>query len=871
MAVGPATRLAHYEISAFLGRGGMGEVWRATDTKLGREVALKILPESFVRDPERLARFEREARLLASLQHPNIAAIYGIEEAEGVRFLVMALAEGDDLSVRLQKGPIGVADAIAIAIAIAEGLEAAHERGIVHRDLKPSNIRITQDRQVTILDFGLGKVIDGVEASAELSNSPTMLRAATESGVIIGTAAYMSPEQARGRAVDRRADIWAFGVVVWEMLTGRRLFEGETVSDTLAAVLTTPIDLAVLPDDTPASVRWVLQRCLQRDPRQRLRDIGDARLVLAGPPDMGVATTVPTRVREPRRRAATIATIASLIAIAAITAGVSLRPRPGEPPLRKFDLMLGSTGFGYAPPVISPDGTSILYRVERGVAVRQLDEVAGRLVAEAQDATYACWSPDSRNIAFVSRGRLWRVGRDGKPPIAIARVPNEVAGSGGIAWLPGDRIVLAGSTAAGLLAVSARGGTPGLFVPLSKPAERDFHEVSALPDGRGVLVSIHETGRAVGQIDTIVAGKRQLVLRTGGAESIAGPIYSPTGHVIFEKRTPTRELWAIPFSRTDLRATGEPFLIASGGSPSIANDGTLAYVRGSAAARRQLLRVDRNGEIEAEIGRPADECLFPDVSPDGRRVAASVWHGNGFDIALFDVDTRTMTPLTSRPGVEWQPHWSPDGRQIAMSTGTRDSFEVIDVATGRSSFTADGGMPRWTADGKSIVATIVGADGTLDVAWYELNRKEPVLLIAGPTDDQHANPSPDGGLVAYVSDQTGRDEVFVRELTGERRTIQISSNGTYGPPRWSPSGNEIFYRTEDALWAVRRKAGPRLAFAAPQRLFSFTDTGIDRFDPSFAVTPDGKGFIVTRDLTDDAARPVLTIVTNWLAEFEKQR
>jgi eukaryotic-like serine/threonine-protein kinase len=868
MHIAPSRRLAHYELSTLLGRGGMGEVWQATDTRLGRQVALKVLPAEFVGDPERLARFEREARLLASLRHPNIAAIHGIEQADGERFLVMDLAEGEDLSKRIARGALPVAEAVAIAIAVAEALEAAHDRGIVHRDLKPANIRVTPDGHVTVLDFGLGKSMEAGETANELSNSPTMVQTGTELGVILGTAAYMSPEQARGRRVDRRADNWAFGVVLWEMLVGARLFGGATMSDTLAAVAADPVEFDAVPAETPANVRWVLCHCLERDLRQRLRDIGDARLVLAGPPDMGVAHPAPP---APARSSRFLPlTLAVLLLLAALGVTAWFRMRPAETPLRKLDLVIGLTGMMRASPAISPDGKSVLYPVERGLAVRDLDDFNGRIVAEAHDVTFACWSPDSRQIAFVSRGRLWRAGRDGKPPVTVAALPKHLAGSGGLAWLPGNRIIIAGSNHVGLIEVPALGGNTRETVPLAKPGERDFHELSPLPGAEGLLVLVHEEGKPAGRFDAVRNGRREMVLRMDGA-SLASPVYSPTGHIVFQQERAGPEVWAVPFSLRELRTTGEPFLIGSGSAPSVDENGTLAYIRGSTVTKRQLLRVDRTGRTEAEIGRPSNECYFPAIAPDGTRVAAGVMEGSGVDIAVFDAETRTVTRLTSAPGVEWQPHWSPDGQRIAFGTGVRDQVALLDLRTGQQTSIGEGSTPRWSPDGTAILVTLIGNDGSLDIGRYDLTTGNLEVMIAARANEHDPVPSPDGRLLAYLSDESGRDEVFVRELGGERRTIQVSSNGSAGAPRWSPQGDELFYRTGEALFAVARTPDGRFSFADPQPLFTFAETGIDRLQGSFDVTPDGKGFIVTRDVTDEATRAILTIVTNWFSEFEKRK
>ncbi|MGK2859865.1 MAG: protein kinase domain-containing protein [Thermoanaerobaculia bacterium] len=870
MQLSPGMRLAHYEIVVAIGRGGMGEVFRAKDNRLGRDVAIKVIPDDFAKDAERLARFEREARLLAALNHPRVAAIYGLEEFEGTKFLVLELAEGEDLSLRIQRGAMPIDDAVSIASQIAEALEAAHEKGIIHRDLKPANVKVSASGEVKVLDFGLAKAADSSTENADLSNSPTMVRAATNAGMILGTAAYMAPEQARGKSVDRRADIWAFGVVLWEMLSGRKLFSGETVSDTLAAVLTKDVDLSMLPAGTPPGVRWVLERCLVRDPRLRLRDIGEARFWLSPNASTVTLGSFPVAISErPRRvRAGWIA----LAAVAGLAAGALIGLRLEKPPvaasLRKVDITLKAPPIQFATPVLSPDGKAMLIATPEQLTIRRFDETEERALANTAEAIFVCWSPDGREIAYVSRNRLWRVGTDGKPPVAIATLPRELSGAGGMAWLSDDRIVLAGSPKAGLLEVPARGGTPRMAVPLDEKTERDFHEVSPLPDGRGVLVVVHEKGGFPNRIDVQSGANRTKVVAFDGAW-LENPVYSPTGHVLFGKAEPAKEIWAIPFSLDSLKATGDPFLVASGMSPSIANDGTLAWIRGERRTKRQLLRVDRHGLIERDLAPPAMECRYLDLSADGRRVVATVLD-DGYDLMVFDIETRTTTRLTSGASVDWYGDWSRDGKSVLYEIGDRDSVAIVTTnPPGEPRVMTEGYAPRWWPDEASIVFERLGEDGSYDLwrRWLDGGREEKVL--ATPRDERYPVPSPDGTLVAYMSDETGRDEMFVREVGGSGLKFQVSSRGVAGAPRWSPASDELYYRSEGALVAVRRAPGTTPSFSAPEALFSFLDAGLTQRDVGFDVTPDGKGFVVTRDVPDEENRAVITLVTNWFEEFRK--
>jgi serine/threonine-protein kinase len=863
--------LSHFRITAKLGEGGMGQVYRAEDTKLGREVAIKVLPEAVASDPERLARFEREARVLAALDHPHIAAIYGLEEADGRKLLIMQLAEGETLAERIARAPIPLDEAAPIALQIAEALEAAHEKGIIHRDLKPANVKVTPEGQVKVLDFGLAKALDVEPASGGgqlLTQSPTLTGQMTSAGVLLGTAAYMSPEQARGRPVDRRADNWAFGVLLFEMLTGEGPFAGETVSDMLAAVLTREVELGNLPAGTPRHIRWLLDRCLERDPGLRLRDIGEARICLAteiSPPGPAEPS------RSERRRHSGL--VAGALTVAALIAGLllGLWLAPSSPPagLRKVDIVMpDQLLFFQAPPLLAPDGSAILLANEEGLHVRRLDRVENRLIPGTAETLYSTWAPDSREIAFVTRGRLWRAALDGQSPVPIAALPEELAGGGGIVWTHDDRILLAGSPRSGLMEVSARGGTVREAVPLDPETERDFHEISALPEGRGFLISVHPQGGISSRIDVLSNGERRTVLDLEGGW-VENPAYSPPGYILFSKGSASApELWAVPFSLDRLQATGEPFLVApTGATPSVSEDGMLSYVRGRRLVFRQPLRLDREGRIEMELARPIPGARAPAVSPDGTRLVASVVDAETYDLRLFDIATRTASRLTSGLGVDFLPAWSPDGGRIAYSISDRDLVAVVSVDPPHEPRTLTRGWgPRWLPDGKSLVFQRLGDGATWDIwrYWLEAEAEEPVL--EGPSHERSPVPSPDGHWLAYTSDETGQEELFVSGFPGGER-VQVSHRGATEPQWISP--DELLFRSGSQLYFTRRLGSDRLAFEEPRLLLSLAEAGLSSGDSVWNTTPDG-GLVVLRDVVpEDAA--VLTLVTNWSLEFQQER
>ncbi|MCL4819655.1 MAG: serine/threonine-protein kinase [Vicinamibacteria bacterium] len=879
MSTPTGSRIGPYEIGAPIGAGGMGEVLRARDTKLGREVALKVLPAAFAQDAERVARFRREAQILASLNHANIAAIYGLEESEGVLALVMELVEGEDLAARLKLGAIPVDEAIAIAEQIAEALEEAHEKGIVHRDLKPANVKVTSDGKVKVLDFGLAKAFSADPMSSsgshDLSQSPTLATAAgTQAGVILGTAAYMSPEQARGKVVDRRADIWAFGVVLFEMLTGRRLFAGETVSDTLAAVLTREVDWRALPAKTPSAVVRLLHRCLERDARQRLQAIGEARIALSAPAADAAAT--------PRRAwTGLVAAVAILGVGLAFAAGRGFAPRTSTVRLHKVDLVapdlqvrLGRT------PTISPDGRRIAYTSEDRLWVRELDDLEPREVAGSA-AHFFTWSPDSRNLAYLRDGRAWRVAATGGAPTDLGTVPPDLSGSGGGVWTLDDRLLFAGSDKVGLLEIPAAGGTARDVLPLDRARESDLHEISALPDGRGLVFPVHVLGGLPSQIDVLVGGKRKTVLELPG-ESLRSPVYASTGHLLYERQTTSPGLWAVPFSLDRLETTGAPFLVAANASaPTLAADGTLCHVRNDVGGI-EIVKVSRQGVVETSIPlsgfRSAAMAQTPEgsgyriegglrFSPDGQRLAVSIGVSPGtlsvYDLAranLTAVATQTFprppvwTPAgdrliypSARESVRWNLWWRRADASDAEQRLTRSEEVQVPVA-----LTADGRTLLFT-EGSGPAGRLRAMDLTPGAA------SRPAFVDAAGA--LAGSFSPDGRFVAYDT-KDERSEVYVRPFPAADTRLQVSNEGGEAPV-WTRSG-EILFLAGNRLVAARVTVRDGRPVAdRPQSLFSLEQ--VPGLAPVFDVSPaDGSIFMLRRK-----GRSNIALVFDWPAELAR--
>jgi len=885
MPLTAGSRVGPYEITEAIGAGGMGEVYRARDTKLDRDVAIKILPDLFVDDPERLARFEREAKTLASLNHPNIAQIYGLEGTPLA--LVMELVEGEDLSARLTRGALPLSEVVPIARQIAEAVEAAHEQGVIHRDLKPGNIKVRADGTVKVLDFGLAKAVAGDDSAAggDAMNSPTLTARATQMGMIIGTAAYMAPEQAKGRPVDRRADIWAFGVVLYEMLTGKRAFVGEDISTTLAAVLMRDPEFGALPTDTPPALIGLVRRCLERDPKQRLRDIGEARVLLSDSeamrsrPSAG-ATALPAASRS-ARPAWLLAGAAALAAIvfgglwltgarpgASESVEASLEPPPGT-----------SFGVGFA---LSPDGRRLVLQAvddESGVPALWLRELSSRTptrLSGTEGGDLPFWSPDGAELGFFAEGKLKRVDLQGSPPQVVCEAPSPRGG----AWGPDGRIVFSGSFRLGLEIVDAAGGTPAVLTALDESRGEKSHRWPVfLPDGEHILF-VAQTAEAGARDDasTIEALSVQTGVRTVLVSANSSPLYSPAGFLLFWREGALRSQ---AFDAGSLTVSGTVFTVAAGvafdsnelARASVAEDGTLVYQAGVATSRSSLVVVDRTGRPLQTV---ADSILTEGglaLSPDGTRLAASITPQGANDIWVYDLGRGTSGPLTFESGGDMSPVWSADGIEVFYSNDDlNDGIVYRRRADGRGGPEEIARNPTGAGlevfgvsrDSRWLVAG-TGTDATAeDVMRYDIESGELMPVIATPFADVMAVLSPDDRWVAYVSDQTGRDEVYVGAVSGDAGRWQVSLEGGVAP-RWRADGRELYFVTpQQRLMVVEIEPGSTFRHSAPHELFAaLFKTNSESRQWFYDVFPDGRRFVV--DVLKERQTRLLTLVTNWRA------
>jgi Tol biopolymer transport system component len=882
-------RLGGYQVQARLGAGGMGVVYRARDTKLGRDVAIKILPHVFTSDPERLARFEREARMLAALNHPHIGAIYGVEEAEGVRALVLELVEGDTLADRLQRGPVPVAEALAIARQIAEALEAAHEKGIIHRDLKPANIKVTPDGVVKVLDFGLAKASIGDGSTPDLTQSPTMTIGGTREGVILGTAAYMSPDQARGQAVDKRTDIWAFGCVLYELLTGRAVFARETMTDTLAAVIEHEPDWRALPAGVPAGVQRLLRRCLEKDSKRRLRDIGDVRLEIdeatAIDAEASAASDVRPTLRLARARSWALAAVV-LVAIGALAwVLLSRERRSGTTPITRTTIALPAdqildTGGGL-PLAIAPDGQRLVYVARSdGIArlyVRALDAYESLLLAGTEGAQFPFFSPDGRWVGFFANGLLKRVAIGGGAPLPICDVPATGAGGGdarprGGTWAPDGTIVF-DRGASGLMRVPATGGSPTPVT--SRDSAMDARNLSwpeFLPDGRALIATV---------IGLPAPGSHLAVLSFDTGEwRVVGlgeqARYVASGYLVYHApHVREGEVQAVGFDASRGAFRGEPFSVMGGvfRSPNggsiylgVSQSGTLVFAPGGLA--HTLVRVDRNGR-RTSLSDDRRGFRFPRISPDGRKVAVTI-DPRPSEIWVYDIERRSRIPLV-REGHSLNPVWTPDGTRIAYSTyfGPSDHHVYWRAAdgSGAAELLSEYEYPSgWTGNGRALIVEDVTATNGFDIRIVPLGG-DSQPLVATPTTEMAGRLSSDGNWIAYQSNESGRYEVYVRRFPNTNDGTWIVSTAGGHSPVWSPNGRELFYMTGATLMAVPvGSRGAEFAAGAPAALFSgpFDTTQNKNFD----VFPDGSGFVMVE--ADPDARPTrLQVVLNWTEELKR--
>ena len=882
MSLAPGTRVGPYEVVGSIGAGGMGEVCRARDTKLNRDVALKVLPDAFAADPDRMTRFQREAQLLAALNHPNIAAIYGLEDEGSHRAIVMELVEGQTLA-----GPLPVADALPLARQITEAIEYAHDRGIIHRDLKPANIKVTPDGSVKVLDFGLAKAMD--DSTDPVTNvlatmSPTLSLAATHAGVILGTAAYMAPEQAKGKPADRRSDIWSFGVVLYEMLTGAPMFGGDSVPDTLASVMRDQITFGKLPHGTPPAIRTLVSRCLERDPRRRLQSIGEARIaledVIAGTTATGDESRPQPAATRPTKWLQIVAAASSALLIAAV-AWIVVRPTPGPaaPAVMRFTVppaegtALTLTGPNASHLALSPNGRYLAYVAdesgrERTLWVRALDSLAAQRLDRTEGAAFPFWSPDSQQIAFFANGKLMRVSFAGGAPLTIA---DALAPEGGT-WFQTEGqdgvIVFAPDSNGPLMRVSAQGGVPKQVTTLA-PGENGHAFPQFLPDGRRLLYLARGDRPGI-YVQTLGSDERTLVI-----SSIGRAAYSPPGLLLFmRENTLLGQRW-----NTDtLRLEGEPVPIAenvrSGGNNgrnafTVSASGVLAY-RGGGSIETAVVTYTRDGKVGENVLPPGDSGAL-ELSPDDNLLVVIRGTGQDRDLWLKDLTSGVYSRLTSAPGPESDQVWAPDSRRVAYGNTQSGKDEIFETVIGSGKHTpvprgnVRGFLTDWTRDGM-LLLNDRGTITALPALQPDGKPAQvaPKTLVSEKYAIDQVRVSPDGKWVAYTSSESGQPEITLAAFPAFADRRQISSGGAV-QPLWRADGRELFFVGRDQMLRVVDVAarGDRPSIGPVRTLFQ------TRINPSaqvhmYGVTRDGKRFIVREPLnrvigTDEQ----LFVVANW--------
>ena len=899
MFLSPGARLGPYEVVAKIGEGGMGEVWRAHDTQLNRDVALKILPDAFAADPDRPARFEREAQLLASLNHPNIAAIYGIEEAEGQKALVLELVEGPTLGDRIAHGALPVDKALPIARQIAEALEAAHEAGVIHRDLKPANIKVRDDGTVKVLDFGLAKALDPPSQS-DPSLSPTLTAAATQQGVVLGTAAYMSPEQASGEATDKRCDIWSFGVVLFEMLTGRGVFEGKTVAHVMSAVLQADPKWERLPPSLPPHIVKVLRRCLEKDPKRRLRDIGDALVELdeTVTPEPHAAT--PTR--SPNRRPA-LAWIGGAVLVGAVVAGLTVRALVPVPDavISRFQIPVAGRTFGGGATflALSPDGRTLAYVAvvqdgDRRLYRRSMDQLEAFPIRGTEGAAWPFFSPDGEWVGFFAGGGLGdlslkKVSLTGGPPTTLTP---PLSGFRGASWGPDGTIVFAGGGEYfGLWLVADVGGAPQQLAAIDDEATV-YLSPRFLPDGNAVLFASLAPGDRPPQVAVYdLETGRQKVLLDGSS-----PRVTATGHLLF-----TREdsLWAVPFDSGRMELTGEPAPVLEGvhttnagvGELALGANGPLVYVSASGDVAGNfvttLVRVGRDG-VSTPLAEIAGNAWYPRFSPAGTpaRVAFAIAGGQGAagdaNLWVLDFDRGTRTRLTDADNNRFYPTWSPDGTQLAFAEGAGATNRILlTAADGSGEFEPlldinERQFPMsWAPDGSALALYQDTPENGRDLTILPLDGdRTPVLFLSTPFQDRGVSFSPNGRWLAYVSAESGQDEIYVRPYPGPGGQETVS-NGGGQEAVWGPDGTELFYRNGNQLMVVAVETQDAFSAQAPTVLFEgrfvLDNAAGGGGNPNYDIAPDGQSFVmVSAPGGETAGDPIvtpITVVLNWHREL----
>jgi eukaryotic-like serine/threonine-protein kinase len=886
-------KIGVYEVVALIGAGGMGEVYRARDTRLNRDVALKVLPEAFARDSERMARFEREAKVLASLNHPNIAAIYGLEESGAIRALVMELVEGPTLADRVAAGSVPLEESLPIARQVADAVEYAHEQNVIHRDLKPANIKVTAEGTVKVLDFGLAKALANESAEMDMSNSPTLSMAATMQGVILGTAAYMAPEQARGKKVDRRADVWAFGCVLYELLSGRKVFAGEDVSETLAFVMTKEAALDALPAKTPPAIRNLLRRCLERNLKRRLQNMGEARIVIEDVLSGAVPVeTVAAQGHKGFFGSARIAWISTAVAVvvAALSWGAFAYFRPASraveairffvSPPDGWDLPRGirPREIAASPVAVSPDGRRVAF-IALGpdgttqLWVRSLETLTAQLLAGTEGAHSPFWSPDSRSLGFSTDGKLKKIDVAGGPPITLCDME-----SNGGTWSRDGVILFNPSVNSPIQKVAAAGGAPSAATVLGED-ETDHMQPFFLPDGRHfVYTALTGTSGKPVYVASLDSAERELLFHADSNEVV----YSQ-GHLLFLRET---TLMAQPFDTGRIELTGEAFPIAEeiqtlgGADPygffSASGNGVLAYQAGIAVGGLQLTWFDRAGKQIGVLGDPIAQGDGPQLSPDGMRAWIAILDPTQGtqDLWIYDVARGLRTRFTFDPADENGAAWSPDGSQIIFRSNRKGHYDLYQKASsgaGSEEVLLEDDLDQrplgWSVDGRFLLYANSGGPTGQDLFVLPLfGDRKPKPFLQTQFTETVGMLSPDGRWVAYRSNESGRNEVYVVPFPDAGGKWQVSTGGGDWP-RWRADGSEIFYWAPDneLMAAAVNGKGESFQVETVRPLFEVRKGGAGHF---YDVSPDGQRFLVN-SIPEQAASAPITVVVNWTAGLQK--
>jgi Tol biopolymer transport system component/predicted Ser/Thr protein kinase len=884
-------RIGTYPIERELGRGGMGVVYLGMDPRLRRPVALKVLPDAFARDPDRLARFEREARLLATLTHPNVAGIYGLEEDDGRRFLALEYVEGDTLADILRRGPLPVDETIDVCRQIAAALEAAHEAGVIHRDLKPGNVKRTPSGQVKVLDFGLARGAAGnPESTSDLTHSPTVTLGATGAGVILGTAAYMSPEQARGKPVDRRTDIWSFGCVLYECLTGTQAFAGETVSDMIAMILQGEPDGSKLPKDMPPKLRALLVRCLEKDPRQRLRDIGDARIELeelsgvrpasgsrvAATPLSGISAAASADAPPSARRAGPSLVAVGAIAVAVgVIAGAALwhfaGPRPPEAPTMRFSLEAPRGLELVNDPneqAISPDGRTLAMVVgdstgQSSLWLRPLDDFEGTPLPETRGAVLPFWSPDSRHLGFFADGKLKRVRIEGGRPEVIC----DAATGRGASWGTKDVIVFGPAPAGPLYKVRAAGGTPEAVTAVDSTSGETAHRWPCfLPDGVHFIYAALPTvnGEFKSYVGSTASTGRTELLSANGAAVFAAP-----DHVIYHRN---EALLAQPFDPGRRALAGDAFTVGDApaatnysGSPglSASRNGVLTWMSAGHPENRLVWR-DRAGREIGTVDIPLAQWGLLLLSPDGRRllIEQGASQGSG-DLWVVDLEREIANRLTFGSGKNTIGAWSPDGREVIYSStrkGPRDMYRISADGSGSDRVFYESSVPfkdafDWSPDGQWIAMHEIGDASGWNIFVMPAAGGERRPWVVTPFNEQYPLIAPNGAWATYVSDESGTPQLYIQSFPEPGRRQQVTKSGAFFGI-WNRNGREIFaVRPDLKVVSIPVSWGPEPHFGNPVELYASPPSS------GWDVRADGQAFLTVEPATE--SRTGFSVAVNW--------